>query len=151
MTLHIPIRIFLLSSSRFLSEALARVMDRTADIHVVGARPYSANTPVEIVKSKCDVLLGDSVSVLALDSQISDDQWRSLPQWSIVMIEMDDHSPTFSKHAQLLMLRSLSKEAAVADVISTIRSVGNRETNYSSRFPLMRRPKGISTPSHSDL
>lgn len=151
MTLHIPIRVFLLSDSRFLSEALARVMGRTADILVVGACPYSVNATVEIVKSNCDVLLADSVSVLALESQIPDDQRRSLPHWNIVMIEMDDNSPPSTKHAQLRMLRSLSTASATADVISTIRSVGNGETNYPSRFPLMRRPREISTPGHSDF
>ena len=151
MTLHIPIRVFLLSGSRVLSEALGRVMGRTADILVVGACPYSVVAPVEIVKSMCDVLLADSVSVLALDSQIPDDQRCSLPHWNVVMIEMDDNSPTLSKRAQLRMLCSLPKEAAVADVISTIRGVANGETNYPSRLPLMRCHGGISTPGHSDL
>jgi DNA-binding NarL/FixJ family response regulator len=151
MTLHIPIRVFLLSGSQFLSEALARVMGRTPDILVVGACSCSVDAPVEIVESKCDVLLADPASVLALDSQIPDDRRCSLPHWNILVIEMDDNSPTLSEHAQLGMLRSLSKETTVADVISTIRSAANQETNYPSRFPLMRRPVGTFTPGHSDL
>lgn len=151
MTLHIPIRVFLLSDSRFLSEALGCVLGRTPDILVVGACPYSADAPVEIVKSMCDVLLADSVSVLALDSQIPDDRWCSLPDWNVAVIETGDNSPTFSKHSQLRILRSLSKEAAVADVISTIRNIANDEAIYPSQFALMTRPRGISTPGHSDL
>jgi DNA-binding NarL/FixJ family response regulator len=151
MTLHIPIRVFLLSGSRLLCEALGRVMGRTDDILVVGACPYSVDAPMEIVESMCDVLLADSGSVRSLDSQIHDDRRCSLPRLNVVMIEMDDNSPTFSKHAQLSILRSLSKEAAVADIISTIRGVANGETNYPSRFPLMRCPRGILTPGHSDV
>jgi len=151
MTLHIPIRVFLLSGSRLLCEALGRVMGRTDDILVVGACPYSVDAPMEIVESMCDVLLADSGSVRSLDSQIHDDRRCSLPRLTVVMIEMDDNSPTFSKHAQLSILRSLSKEAAVADIISTIRGVANGETNYPSRFPLMRCPRGILTPGHSDV
>jgi len=151
MTLHIPIRVFLLSGSRLLCEALGRVMGRTDDILVVGACPYSVDAPMEIVESMCDVLLADSGSVRSLDSQIHDDRRYSLPRLNVVMIEMDDNSPTFSKHAQLSILRSLSKEAAVADIISTIRGVANGETNYPSRFPLMRCPRGILTPGHSDV
>jgi DNA-binding NarL/FixJ family response regulator len=151
MTLHIPIRVFLLSGSRLLCEALGRVMGRTDDILVVGACPYSVDAPMEIVESMCDVLLADSGSVRSLDSQIHDDRRCSLPRLNVVMIEMDDNSPTFSKHAQLSILRSLSKEAAVADIISTIRGVANGETNYPSQFPLMRCPRGILTPGHSDV
>jgi DNA-binding NarL/FixJ family response regulator len=132
MTLHVPIRVFLLSGSRLLSEALDRVMGRTDDILVVGACPYSVDAPMEIVKSMCDVLLADSVSVLALDSQIPDNQRCSLPHLKVVVIEMDDNAPTFSKLTRVRLLRSLSKEAAVADVISTIRSAANEITNYLS-------------------
>jgi DNA-binding NarL/FixJ family response regulator len=107
-------------------------MGRTDDILVVGACPYSVDAPMEIVKSMCDVLLADSVSVLALDSQIPDNQRCSLPHLKVVVIEMDDNAPTFSKLTRVRLLRSLSKEAAVADVISTIRSAANEITNYLS-------------------
>jgi DNA-binding NarL/FixJ family response regulator len=151
MTAHIPIRVFLLSGSRFLSEALGRVLRKTPDILVVGASPYSVDAPLEIVESTCDVLLTDSVSALALDSQILDDQQCSFPHLKVVMIEVDDNAPTFSKLARVRVLRYLSKEAAVADVISTIRGVANEETIYPSRLHLMRSPRGASTPGHSDV
>ena len=70
MTRHIPIRVFLLSGSRFLGEALGRVLRKTSDILVVGACPYSVDANMGIIESKCDVLLTDSVSVLALESQV---------------------------------------------------------------------------------
>jgi hypothetical protein len=61
MTRHIPIRLFQLSGSRFLGEALGRVLRKTADILAVGTRPYSVDAPLEIIESTCDVLLTDSV------------------------------------------------------------------------------------------
>ena len=151
MTPHFSIRVFLLSGSRFLGEALGRVLARTADIRVVGACPYSVDAHVEIVESMCDVLLADSVSVLALDNQMPDDQPCSLPHLKVVMIEMNDNAPTFSKLARIRVLRYLLKEAAVADVISTISSVANGETIYPSRLHLMQCSKVVSTPDHSDL
>jgi len=99
ITPHAPIRVFLLSSSRFLGEALARVLRKTADILVVGASPYSIDAPMEFVESMCDLLLTDSVSLLALDSQIPDNQRCSLSRLGVVMIEMDDNESTFSKLA----------------------------------------------------
>ena len=120
---HIPIRVFLLSSTRLLTEALDRVLRKTADILVVKARQYSVDAPVEIIESTCDVLLTDSVSMLALDSQIADDLRCSLSQLKVVMIEWDDDESTSSKLQRLRVTRNVSKEAAVADVISAIRSV----------------------------
>ena len=138
MTPHIPIRVFLLSGSRFLGEGLGRVLKKSADILVVGTCPYSVNAPEEIIESKCDVLLTDSVSVLALDSQIPDDQRCSLSHLNVVMIEMDENDLTFSKLVRIRVLRYfLLKEAAVADVISTIRGVANGEAIYPSRPHLM--------------
>jgi DNA-binding NarL/FixJ family response regulator len=120
---HIPIRVFLLSSTRLLSEALDRVLRKTADILVVRARQYSVDAPVEIIESTCDVLLTDSVSMLALDSQIADDLRCSLSQLKVVMIEWDDDESTSSKLQRLRVTRNVSKESAVTDVISAIRSV----------------------------
>jgi hypothetical protein len=54
------------------------------------------------------------------------------------MIEMDENAKTSQKFARLRVMRSLSKEAAVADVISTIQIVANGENIYSSRLHLMR-------------
>jgi len=127
MPSHIPIRVFLLSSTRLLSEALNRVLRKTADILVVRARQYSVDAPVEIVESTCDVLLTDSVSMLALDSQIPDNLRCSLSQLKVVMIELDDDESTFSKLLRLHVTRNVLKEAAVADVISAIRSVAKGE------------------------
>ena len=120
---HIPIRVFLLSSTRLLTEALDRVLRKTADILVVRARQYSVDAPVEIIESTCDVLLTDSVSMLALDSQIADDLRCSLSQLKVVMIEWDDDESTSSKLQRLRVTRNVSKESAVTDVISAIRSV----------------------------
>jgi DNA-binding NarL/FixJ family response regulator len=124
---HIPIRVFLLSSTRLLSEALDRVLKKTADILVVRARQYSVDAPVEIIESTCDVLLTDSVSMLALDSQVPDNLRRSLSQLKVVMIELDGNESTCSKSPRLRVTRNVSKEAAVTDVISAIRSVAKEE------------------------
>jgi DNA-binding NarL/FixJ family response regulator len=151
MTLHTPIRVFLLSGSRFLGEGLGRVLRKTADIVVVGTRPYSANAPLEISKSRCEVLVTDSVSVLGLDSQIANNRRRSLSHLKVVMIEMDDNIPTPSRLARIRILRRLLKEAAVADVISTIRCVAKGDGIHPSRPHLVGGLMGVSTPGHSDL
>jgi DNA-binding NarL/FixJ family response regulator len=150
MTPHIPIRVFLLSGSRFLGEALGRVLRRSPDILVVGACSYSADAPEEIIESKCDVLLTESVSVLALDSQIPDNQLCSLSRLKVVMIEMDEDDPAISKLERVLVMRCLLKEAAVADVITAIRGVANGESMYPPRLQMTQYSMGVSTTGHSD-
>jgi DNA-binding NarL/FixJ family response regulator len=127
MTTGISIRVFLLSGSRFLGEALARVLRKTADILVVGTRPYSVDAPSEIIESACDVLLMDTVSGLALDSQVLDNLRCSLSNLKVIMIELDDNEATFSKVAQMGIAGYLLKEVAVDDVMSAIRAVAKGE------------------------
>jgi two-component system, NarL family, response regulator DesR len=150
MTPHIPIRVFLLSGSRFLGEALGRVLRRSPDIHVVGASSHSAATSEEIIESMCDVLLTESVSVLALDSQISDDQLCSLSHLKVVMIEMDENDPAISKLERVLVMRYLLEEAAVADVITAIREVSNGESIYLPQLQMRQISMGVSTTGQSD-
>jgi hypothetical protein len=145
MTRHIPIRVFLLSGSQFLREALRRVLGKTADILVVGAHPYSADAPVKIIESTCDVLLIDSISVLALESQIPDNLRCSLSQLKVVIIEVVDDKSTLSELAGVHVMGYLSKETAVADVISAIRVVATDQAAYPPRLSKMRRPSAVSS------
>jgi DNA-binding NarL/FixJ family response regulator len=117
---------------------------------VVGARPYSVDAPEEIIESTCDVLLTESASVLALDSQIPEDQLCSLSHLKVVLIEMDEDDPAISKLERVLVMRYLLEEAAVADVISAIRGVANGETMYPPQLQMMRYPIGVSTTGHFD-
>lgn len=57
MTTNIPVRLFLLCGSQFLSKTLDRILSIKAHILIVGTRSYSAGTPVEIFESTCDALL----------------------------------------------------------------------------------------------
>ena len=127
MAPHTPIRVFLLSGSRLLREVLGHVLRKTADILVVGAYPYSVDTPVEIIESTCDVLLADSVSVLTLDRQVHDNVRSLLSQLRVVVIELDDSASTFLQFARLYVMGYVLKEAAITDVISAIRSVAKLE------------------------
>jgi DNA-binding NarL/FixJ family response regulator len=127
MTPRISIRVFLLTGSRLLGEALARVLKKSVDILVVGKRQYSVDAPAEIIKSTCDVLLMDSVSGLALDSQVPDNLRCSLSNLKVIMIEMDDNEATLSKVERMGITCYLLKEVAVADVISAIRVVAKGE------------------------
>jgi DNA-binding NarL/FixJ family response regulator len=119
-----------LSDSRFLREALSHALNKTLDIVVVGTCPHWEGAPMEIIESNCDVLLTESVSVLALESQIPDEQLFSLSHVKIVMIETNDDDPAIPKLQRVLVMRYLLKEAAVADVIATVRRVANWETIY---------------------
>lgn len=148
MAPHTPIRVFLLSGSRLLREVLGHVLRKTADVLVVGAYPYSVDTPVEIIESTCDVLLADSVSVLTLDSQIHDNLRSSLSQLKVVVIELDDNESTFSKLARRYVMGYVLKEAEVADVISAIRSVAKQEAAGPPRFHMMRHPSRAPGASH---
>jgi DNA-binding NarL/FixJ family response regulator len=134
-----PIRVFLLSGSRFLTDTLGHVSRKTADIVIIGARPYAVDALPQIIESGCDVLLADSVSMLTLDSQIHDHQRSSLLQLKVVVIELDENESTFSKLlARVYVMGFVLKEAGVADVMSAIRSAAKRETIMLPRSHMVR-------------
>ncbi len=137
----IPIRVFLLSDSRFLSEALGHVLRKTPDILMVGASPCSVDAPLEIILSTCDVLLTDSSSVLDLDSRIPEHLRCSLSKLKIVIINADGNESAFSSLARLRVMGFVLKEAAVADAISAIRIVANGDAVYPPQLHMMRYPQ----------
>jgi len=140
-----PIRVFLLSSNRFLTEGLARVMRKTADILAVGARPYSVDALVEIIELSSDLLLTDSVSALTVDSQMTDELRLLLSQLKVVVIEIGDRESVFSELARQGAMGYLSKDASVADIISMVRSVARGNAEYPPRLGMLQRSREGST------
>jgi two-component system response regulator DesR len=149
MTLSIPTRVFLLSRSRFLSEALGRVLRKATDILIVGASPYSVGAPAEIAESTCDVLLTDLVSVLALDSQIPDNLQSAFSKLKVIVIDLYNENLSFSKLKRLGVAGYVVRDAAVADVISAIRVGVKREAVDPPQLPVKRCRGGVLTLGHT--
>src|SRR5215469_7840177 len=63
------VRVFLLSSRRFLRQTLSRILANQSGIAVVGARDCSPDTTVKIIESACDVLLVDPIDAGTLRNQ----------------------------------------------------------------------------------
>ena len=103
LTPHSPVRVFLLSDRRLLREPLARVLKNHADILLVGAEEFSAAVAAEFTGSACDVLLVDPINLSAFDAHI-----------------LAKLSGRFSN----LRVLTIEVEAGIADVISSIATVG---------------------------
>jgi len=57
--------VFLLAENRLLREALLRILSEKDDIHVVGAGSYGADMFEQIVSTRANVVVLDSVSSMA--------------------------------------------------------------------------------------
>jgi DNA-binding NarL/FixJ family response regulator len=86
---HFPVRVFLLSSSVFLRNLLARLLKEHPAISLIDAQEYSALAVAEMIASGCDVLLADPAEASKVGERSLDELRRSSPNFKIVLIEMD--------------------------------------------------------------
>lgn len=86
-TPHLPVRVFLLSDSRLLREAFARVLKNYGGISLVGAREFSTVTAAEIIASDCHTLLIDPLKMTEFDPRILDRLQIRFLDFQIVLVE----------------------------------------------------------------
>ena len=60
--------VFLLAENRLLREALRRILSKKDDIRVVGASSYSPDMLEQIVATRANIVVLDSVSSIAMIS-----------------------------------------------------------------------------------
>ena len=95
-----PIRVFILSDSHFLGEALLRALRKEPDFQVVAViQSHSTEALTQAVQSSCDVLLIDA-STPQWNSQAVIDLRTSLPDMKIVLLNMNCNESSLREHPQ---------------------------------------------------
>jgi DNA-binding NarL/FixJ family response regulator len=119
------IRVYLVTGSRFLREALVRVLRKEPDLTVVGDQAVG-EALAKIVQSACDVLVMDSGGPQWL-SQVVHDLRSLLPNLKVILLSMDHNELAFSQAVKGGIADYLLKEASVEDVITAIRVAAHSE------------------------
>jgi DNA-binding NarL/FixJ family response regulator len=119
--------VFLLAENRLLREALLRILSKKDDIRVVGAGSYGPDMFEQIVSTRANVLVLDSVSpVLAEDSVVR--ELRQLnPAIRVVLVGMEADESAFLRVVQAGALGYVLKDASAVEVARTIRAVAAGE------------------------
>ena len=118
--------IYLMAENRFLREALVRLLRKKADLRVVGEGRQCDSSAAEVIASKCNVLLLDSLTTADAESLIAE-VLEKAPQIKIVLFGMDEEPATFLKAVRLGVNGYVVKDACAADIIGAVRAVAQGE------------------------
>jgi DNA-binding NarL/FixJ family response regulator len=118
---------FLLAENRLFREALTRLLNKKADVRVVGADTFSPGVFERISELAPDILLSDSKAISAFDLQVIPHLRKLLPGLKVVMIGMDPDRELFLHAVQQGAVGYVLKDASAMEVAAAVRAVLNNE------------------------
>jgi DNA-binding NarL/FixJ family response regulator len=119
--------VFLLAENRLLREALLRILSNKDDIRVVGSGSYSLNVFEQIVSTKANVVVLDSVSPVLAEHSVLHKLHHLNPAIRVVMVGMEAEESIFLRVVQAGALGYVLKDASALEVARTIRAVAGGE------------------------
>jgi DNA-binding NarL/FixJ family response regulator len=119
--------VFLLAENRLLREALLRILSKKDDIRVVGAGSYRPDIFEQIVSTRANVVVLDSVSQVLAERGAVRELHELNPAIRVVMVGMEADEAVFLRVVQAGALGYVLKDASAAEVARTIRAVAAGE------------------------
>lgn len=115
--------VFLLAQNRLLREALSRILANKSDIVVVGSGSLSEISLGDIVDSRPDVLVVDSLGSNNAHIETVRESQQQLNGVKLVMIGMDADSQYFLRAIREGVMGYLAKDASAIEVVAAVRTV----------------------------
>jgi len=119
--------VFLLAENRLLREALLRILSKKDDIRVVGAGSYGCDALQQIISSKANVVVLDSVSAVTGEHSVVRQLLRCDPAIRVVLVGMEADADVFLRVVQAGVLGYVLKDASAMEVARTVRAVAAGE------------------------
>ena len=119
--------VFLLAENRLLREALLRILSKKDDIHVVGSGAFGLGVFEQILATKANVVVLDSVSPVLAEHGVVHKLHHLNPAIKVVMVGMEAEECIFLRVVQAGALGYVLKDASALEVAQTIRAVAGGE------------------------
>ena len=119
--------VFLLAENRLLREALLRILSKKDDIQVVGAGTSGPETFDQIVSTRANVVVLDSVSSVLSEHGVVRELHQLNSSIRVVMVGMEADESTFLRVIQAGAVGYVLKDASALEVSRTIRAVAAGE------------------------
>ncbi|MGA2021822.1 MAG: response regulator transcription factor [Candidatus Sulfotelmatobacter sp.] len=119
--------VFLLAENRLLREALLRVLSKKDDIQVVGAGSYGPETFEDILATRANVVVLDSVSSVLSEPGVLPELRQLNSSIKVVMVGMEAEESIFLRVVQAGAVGYILKDASAMEVARTIRAVAAGE------------------------
>jgi two-component system response regulator DesR len=147
------IRVFILAQNRLLREALARLLAKKNDIHIVGAADLTPQLVQVVVGASPDVLLSDPSALAAPQMQLIPELRAAVPGLKVVMIGMEGGEDAFLQAVREGVAGYLLTEASAAEVAAAVRGVARGEAicppylcNVLFRYVAVERSRTLQLP-----
>jgi DNA-binding NarL/FixJ family response regulator len=121
------VEVFILADNRLMREALARILNKKSDIHVVAAAAFGPEIVQQIAQLAPDVVLTDSAAVMLSDLHLIAEIRTALPGLKVVMIGMEADQATFLRAIRDGIVGYMLKDASAMEVAAAVRAVANGE------------------------
>lgn len=119
--------VFLLAENRLLREALLRILSKKDDIRVVGSGSYGADMFEQIISTRANVVVLDSISPVLAEHGVVPQLHQLNPDLRVVMVGMEAEEAIFLRIVQAGAVGYVLKDASAAEVARTIRAVAQGE------------------------
>jgi DNA-binding NarL/FixJ family response regulator len=126
--------VFLLAENRLLREALLRILSKKDDIQVVGAGSYGPDMFEQIVATRANVVVLDSVALVLSEQGVVSELHRLNPAIRVVMVGMEAEEAIFLRVVQAGAVGYVLKDASAVEVARTIRAVAAGEAVCPAMF-----------------
>src|SRR5690242_9678501 len=115
--------VFLLAQNRLLREALTKILNKKTDVQVVGASAFSPCVLEQISSSSPDLLLMDSFTSGASQTEFIREVQHSLPSIKVLMIGMEAEETAFLAAVREGAVGYVLKDASAMEVVTALRAV----------------------------
>jgi two-component system response regulator DevR len=119
--------VFLLAENRLLREALLRILLKKDDIQVVGAGSYGSDVLQQIVSTRANVVVLDSISSVLGEPGVVREIHHLNPAIRVVLVGMETDEAIFLRVVQAGAVGYVLKDASAMEVARTIRAVAAGE------------------------
>src|SRR5215471_16801831 len=114
--------VYLLAEHRLLRETLLRLLAKRGDIAVVGSGRSSESDAEQILTSRCQMVLLDSLGPDGPANLVEELVTRS-PETKIILFGMDESPATFLQAIGMGVSGYLLKDASAAEIVGAVRTV----------------------------
>ena len=125
--------VFLLAENRLLREALLRILSKKDDIRVVGSGSYGADMFEQIISTRANVVVLDSISPVLAEHGVVRQLHQLNPDLRVVMVGMEAEEAIFLRIVQAGAVGYVLKDASAAEVARTRFEIGRQAARRSGQ------------------
>lgn len=119
------VSVFVVAQNRLLRESLVRLLDKSGDIAIVGACPFSSPILDQIAKAGPDVLLIDSFTTVGSHLELIREVRRRVLGIKVVLIGMDGNEDSFLQAVREGAAGYVLEDAAPLEILAAVQAVVN--------------------------